>query len=221
MTKKKKPKTARLDYEHRFYAAGFRHIVGIDEAGRGAWAGPVTAGAVCLPITTPDLTEQLLGVRDSKTMTARQRGLLVENIKTVATAWGVGCAASAEIDTIGIVPATKLAMRRALEHMQHQYPAFTPDCLFLDTMRWDDSELPYQQEHILKGDQHSLSVAAASVIAKTWRDAYMRDLVEDYPDYGFEAHKGYGTLRHVTALKQCGITPEHRLCYRPIRELLT
>lgn len=220
--KKKKPKTAGLHYENNYRLRGYKAIVGLDEAGRGAWAGPVTAGAVVLPVHDRDLTEKLLGVRDSKQMTPRQRGILVETIKDVALSWGVGMAGSGDIDAYGIVPATKLAMKRALDDLHTRFPDVSPDCMFLDSMNWDDCPDPYVhlfREHIRKGDQNSLSIAAASVIAKTARDAHMVELGETYPDYGFGQHKGYGTALHRAALKQHGVTPIHRAYFAPIRAL--
>lgn len=220
MTQKKKrePKTAALVYEHFYYRVkGYRCIVGLDEAGRGAWAGPVSAGAVCLPLEADDLLEQLRGVRDSKEMTARQRGILVEQVKLVANAWGVGSASSTEIDAMGINAATLLAMERALDAlMQHA----TPDCMLLDTIKWESAPIDCEQVHIKKGDKQSLTIAAASVLAKTWRDDHMRELEQHYPGYEFAAHKGYGTAKHRNALKQWGPSPVHRRCYRPIQALL-
>lgn len=221
MTKKKrKPKTASLNYEHKFRADGYHDIVGIDEAGRGAWAGPVAAGAVCLPVDNHDLGDILAGVRDSKTMTPRQRGILVEKIKAVAVAWGVGHASNNEIDQYGIVPATKLAMTRALAHLQTQYPHFTPDCLFLDSISWDDAPVDCHQVHIVRGDKATLSIAAASVIAKVWRDAYMRAQDTQYAGYEFGRHKGYGTRLHRQHLEANGPSPIHRRSFRPVRTLL-
>jgi ribonuclease HII len=205
-------RTASLMYEHQYWESGCHKIIGLDEAGRGTWAGPVTAGAVCLPLDRKDLSKVLAGVRDSKQMTPRQRSTLVERIKEVALAWGVGSASSAEIDEFGIVPATKLAMGRALEMTKLQ-----PDCLFLDSLAWPEINLP--QISLVKGDTRSLTIAAASVIAKVWRDNTMRELESQYPQYGFAVHKGYGTAKHQAALKQYGPCAIHRMTFAPLRAL--
>lgn len=215
----KPPKTASLRYERKWFADGYRTVVGIDEAGRGAWAGPVTAGAVCLPEPTKSLTGVLKGIRDSKQMTARQRENAVDLIKQNALAWGIGSASSYEVDRFGIVPATKLAMTRAIYAMIDLFPESQPDVLLLDTMSWKECPLTCQLERIKKGDQNSLSIAAASVLAKTWRDDYMRNLSTIYPDYGFDSHKGYGTQKHQQAIVRYSATPVHRLTFRPLQEL--
>lgn len=218
--RKKKPKTASLKYEREVMARGCANIVGIDEAGRGAWAGPVAAGAVCLPVFNKKLRNILAGVRDSKQMTPPQRERLAERIKEVAVAWGIGSASSVEIDEVGIVPATKLAMQRALEMIDASQLDFEPDCLFLDGMGWDEAPVDCEQVHIVRGDQLSLSIAAASVLAKVWRDDYLRQLDRVYPDYGFAAHKGYGTVKHLAALRQFGASSVHRTCYAPVRAVI-
>lgn len=210
--KKRALKTASLMYEHQYLQSGCGKIMGFDEAGRGTWAGPVVAGAVALPIERKDLTRVLMGVRDSKQMTPRQRVSLAERIKEVALAWGVGSASSQEIDDLGIVPATKLAMRRALDMTN-----FQPDCLMLDSLAWPEVSIP--QISLVRGDTLSLSIAAASVVAKVWRDDYMRALDEQYPQYAFGIHKGYGTARHQAALQQYGPCDLHRKSFAPIRKL--
>lgn len=215
--KKKKPKTASLTYEKKHLKLGHTRIIGIDEAGRGAWAGPVYAGAVALPHDAGDLIEMLAGVRDSKEMTPRQRERLIETIQATAMVWGVGSASSQEIDQFGIISATKLAMRRAL--LQAMADQFKPDVLLLDAMSWDSAPVNALQEHIIRGDKESLTIAAASVLAKVSRDRYMRELDTQYPDYAFGRHKGYGTKAHRAAIAQYGITPEHRRCFRPIHEM--
>jgi ribonuclease HII len=219
--KKRKPrKTAGLDYELTYSQHGYRFIVGIDEAGRGAWAGPVAAGAVCLPIADSHLRERLEGVRDSKQLTARSRAELVETIKTTALAWGVGDASSAEIDRIGIAAATRLAMRRALFKLMESQPTIQPDLLLLDFVKWQDAPIACPQHHLKKGDQLSLTIAAASILAKTWRDEYMRDLERQYNGYEFARHKGYGTPQHSAALKSRGVTPVHRTTFAPVRSCM-
>ena len=201
----KQPKTASLYHERQYLRAGCHCIIGIDEAGRGPLAGPVAAAAVALPLERKDLSSLLRGVRDSKDMSARQREAVDATIKELAVAWGIGCSSAAEIDRQGIVPATKAAMQRALEqalansHIQ-------PDCLFLDYMLWPERrDIP--QVSIVDGDKHSLSIASASVIAKVWRDARMRELDACYPQYGFARHKGYATDAHRRALRRFGPVP--------------
>lgn len=204
-------RTASLTFEQTCWQNGSRVIVGLDEAGRGTWAGPVSAGAVCLPLERPDLTTLLQGVRDSKQLSGRRRSQLVETIQNHALAWGVGSASSEEIDQIGIVSATRLAMKRALA-----MTALQPDFLLLDSIAWKDETIPYLS--IIKGDSLSLSIAAASILAKVWRDEHMRELDQQYPEYGFAAHKGYGTPQHQAALRQHGPTPIHRMSFAPLRQ---
>jgi ribonuclease HII len=205
------PASPDLRFEGDLWSHGFTRLAGIDEAGRGAWAGPVSAGAVLLPANLSVL-EQLPKVRDSKQMLPKQRAYWAEEIKHVAAAWGVGFATSQEIDALGIVPATRLAMRRALAALG---PA--PDHLLIDAVRLPDIPLP--QTSIIKGDARSLSIAAASVLAKTARDALLVQFDEQYPGYGFARHKGYGTASHALALQRLGPCPIHRFCFAPIAAL--
>jgi ribonuclease HII len=206
--------TASLHLEQARWDAGFRRVVGLDEVGRGTWAGPVTAAAVCLPDGQMELPHLLEGVMDSKQVRAAERERLVAHIRAAALACGVGSASSAEVDALGIVPATRLAMRRALAEAGLQ-----PDFLLLDAMRWPEmAHVP--QQSIIRGDSLSLSIAAASILAKVWRDAYMREMDTRYPNYGFAAHKGYGTAAHRAALEQHGPCPLHRLSFAPLQRLL-
>lgn len=215
---KRQRTTASLGHERNFYTHGCQHIFGIDEAGRGPWAGPVSAGVVGLPLDRRDLPTVLKGVRDSKQMSARQREALVETIKTTALAWGVGYASAQQIDDLGIIPAIKLAMQMALDQAQ-QNSGIQPDCLFLDYMLWPERrDVP--QICIVGGDRYSLSIAAASILAKVWRDAYMAEIAAQYPEYGFSEHKGYGTPQHQAALKAHGPSPIHRKSYAPVRALI-
>lgn len=207
------PKTASLTYERKLWANGFRVIVGIDEAGRGAWAGPVAAGAVCLPVDHPDLLAALEGVYDSKQITARARANLVERIKAAALGWGVGRAEADEIDALGIVPATLLAMQRALATVRQQ---IAPDYLLIDSIRWTDLSLPHTA--LIKGDSLSLSIAAASILAKVARDGWMVEYDALYPDYGFARHKGYGVALHHAAIREHGACPIHRMSFAPMRQ---
>lgn len=206
--------TAGLYNEYACWQVGLRFVVGIDEVGRGTLAGPVAAGAVCLPHDRDDLLIVLEGVRDSKQMTPRQRERLAENIKQTAVSWAVGSATSREIDEHGIVPATLLAMNRAMQALKVE-----PDYLLLDSIKWDDlTHVPYQS--MVRGDSLSLSIAAASVLAKVWRDDYMRQLDETIPHYNFGQHKGYGTAKHLVALREYGACDEHRQSFAPVRNLL-
>jgi len=191
-----------LEFEQALWKGGFGHIAGIDEAGRGALAGPVSAAAVILP-NTPHLARTLRGVRDSKQMTPLQREAWAPRIKEIALAWGVGFASAEEIDMLGIVPATKLAAMRAMEFLSQ-----SPDYLLTDYLIFPEISLP--QTALVKGDQRSLSIAAASVLAKTARDTRMRELDLEYPEYGFARHKGYGTPQHRAALAQWGMCSIHR-----------
>lgn len=187
-----------LEFEQNLWNDGFTRIAGIDEAGRGAWAGPVAAAAVILP-ANPFLTRTLNRVRDSKLMTPLARDTWAPRIKESAVGWGMGFASAEEIDTLGILQATKLAAKRALENL-------LPDYLITDYLIFPEIDLP--QTALVKGDQRSLSVAAASVLAKTARDALMRELDDQYPGFGFARHKGYGTRLHQEAimkLRRCEI----------------
>ena len=177
---------ADLTYEFALRDQGYVSIAGLDEAGRGAWAGPVFAGAVILPLRSCDSCAALDGVRDSKLVTPLRREKLFPRIFEIATACGVGYATHTEIDDYGIVPATRLAMQRALAAL-----AVSPDALLTDAIKLPDVDLPALP--LIKGDQKSLSIAAASILAKVSRDHVMRDLDAEYPEYGFAAHKGYGT----------------------------
>ena len=189
-----------LEFEQNLWNDGFLRIAGIDEAGRGAWAGPVAAAAVILPVD-PSLTLTLNRVRDSKLMTARAREAWAPRIKESAAGWGVGFASAGEIDSLGILPATKLAARRALKNL-------SPDYLITDYLIFSEIDLP--QTALVKGDQRSLSAAAASVLAKTTRDALMRTMDGHYPGYGFARHKGYGTRLHQEAIRILGRCEIHR-----------
>jgi ribonuclease HII len=208
------PRTAGLELEIALWDAGKRHLFGLDEAGRGAWAGPVAAGAVCLP-HRPDLTEILRGVYDSKQLRPGQRERLAGTIRQHALSWGVGFASPAEIDELGIVPATCLAMRRALDQARLSAASPAPDHLLVDSLVCPDFSIPFQA--FTRGDARSLSIAAASILAKVARDALMADLALEFPGYGFEIHKGYGTARHRTALTALGPCEQHRRTFRPVR----
>ena len=196
-----------LSYEQELWNS-YQHIAGLDEAGRGALAGPVCVGAVILPNHVALLSQTLSGVRDSKQLTPRKRLQLIPIIKETALTWSIGFASSGEIDTLGIVPATRLAASRALEVL-----AIFPHFLLTD-FRLELPELDISQTALVKGDQLSLSIASASILAKTARDAKMLELNAAYPEYGFSQHKGYGTSMHCMRLAQIGQSPIHRKTFK-------
>ncbi len=201
-----------LEAERRLWALGYFYVAGVDEAGRGPWAGPVVAAAVILPPQREDLEEALAGVDDSKRLTPAGREVLYARIMDVALAVGVGEASHREIDDLGIVPATRLAMQRAIAALSHP-----PDYLLLDHIRLPEVNLP--QESFTRGDARVLSIAAASIVAKVTRDRIMEELDARYPGYGFAQHKGYGTAAHREALRRLGPSPIHRRTWAPVREV--
>ncbi len=199
---------APYDEEEALLELGYSYIAGMDEVGRGPLAGPVVAGVVVLP-PRPE-GAWLDGIRDSKAMTAAQRERSYEAI--LQNAWGAatGEASAFEIDEVGIVPATALAMRRALDAL-----ALMPQFLLLDAFPLSDVDIP--QKAIVKGDALSLSIAAASVVAKVTRDRTMAALDMKYPGYGFANHKGYGSAEHIRSIEKLGPCPVHRYSFAPIR----
>ncbi len=198
-----------LDEESGLLACGYRRIAGLDEAGRGAWAGPVYAAAVVLPLERPDLLYLLADVRDSKQLSPRQRETLSGVIREVALAVGVGWAEVEEIDDMGILPATRLAMARAVRQLSGPV-----DALLIDYVSLPDVSLP--QRSLPRADARCLSVAAASIVAKVERDRRMTEMDREYPGYGFASHKGYGTPQHRRALRRLGPSPLHRRAWRPV-----
>ena len=191
-------------FESEFWKSGLLHVAGLDEAGRGALAGPVAVGAVILPDNPALLSRNLAGVRDSKQMTPLERESLAPRIQETALAWSVAFASPHEIDLQGIVQATRLAALRALYEL-----SITPQYLFTD-FRLELPQLDISQTALVKGDVHCLSISAASVLAKTARDAFMRELDLEYRGYGLGKHKGYGTQAHRLALKRLGYSSIHR-----------
>jgi len=185
-------------------------VAGLDEAGRGAWAGPVCAAAVVLPLGEKHLAAALEGVRDSKTLTPGRREALLPVVREVAVAVGVGWGEPAEIDLWGIVPATRLAMGRAVQRLGDRVSALLVDHLELPGIALPQRSLP-------KADARCLSVAAASIVAKVERDRLMVGLDEVYPGYGLGQHKGYGTRQHRETLRELGCSPIHRVSWRPMR----
>lgn len=208
-----------LRFEYAFWSRGLKHIAGLDEAGRGAWAGPVVAGAVILPRPTRwqrwwrDATLGVLeSARDSKLLSPSQRAALYEPILHTALATAIGYATNNEIDTLGIVSATRLAMQRALAAL-----GISPEALLVDALQLD---VPLPQRAIIHGDQLSLSIACASILAKVTRDRMMHELDTQIPGYDFAHHKGYGTPAHRAALMKLGASRVHRVSFAPVKKLM-
>lgn len=187
--------------EQTWYDQGVKLICGIDEAGRGPLAGPVCAAAVILPSNV-----EIPGLDDSKKLTDKRRRELMPVIKEKAIAYGIAFADHTEIDEINILQATFLAMERAIAQL-----SVKPELALIDGNRQKDFGLPVQT--VVHGDSLSASIAAASVLAKVTRDDYMLRLAEEYPQYGFEVHKGYGTKAHYAALTEFGPCPVHRMTF--------
>lgn len=185
-------------YERELRDRGVRYIAGIDEVGRGPLAGPVVAAAVILPEGF-----DVLGVNDSKKLSEKRREELFIKIKEKAIAWAIGMADNRIIDEINILQATKQAMREAVGNLEVQ-----PEHLLIDAVKLEDVEVP--QTSIIKGDEKSLSVAAASILAKVTRDHMMVDYANEFPGYAFEKNKGYGTKAHYEGLRAQGLCPIHR-----------
>jgi ribonuclease HII len=183
---------------------GFRAVAGLDEAGRGPLAGPVVAAVVILPRRC-----RLDGLNDSKQVPEPERERLYHEISKQALALGIGLATAAEIDAINILQATRLAMSRALDAI-----VIPPDFLLLDALSLPSIRLP--QRPIIKGDGLSISIAAASILAKVSRDRLMRDYDKRFPRYNFGAHKGYGTPEHLELLAEWGPCELHRLSFQPV-----
>ena len=188
-------------YEHEAFAEGFKCVCGVDEAGRGPLAGPVCAAAVILPDGC-----EIEGLNDSKKLTDKKRRELYDVITEKAISYGIAFASHEEIDEINILQATYLAMERAMSQLEKK-----PDLALIDGNRAKDFGLPVRT--IVKGDSLSASIAAASILAKVTRDRYMEQMDEQYPQYGFAVHKGYGTKRHYEALKAYGPCELHRMTF--------
>ena len=203
---------ARVDpdivFETELWQSGLRYIAGLDEAGRGALAGPVSVGAVILPNDKALLSSALSGARDSKQMTPREREQLAPHIKAIAFNWSVGFASAEEIDAQGIVCATRLAALRALRQF-----SIHPEYLLTD-FRLELPQLEISQTSLVKGDARCLSIACASILAKTERDALMQELDAKYQGYQLGKHKGYGTRVHRSAMKRMGLSEIHRKSFR-------
>jgi ribonuclease HII len=199
-----------LRFERELWEAGIEYVAGIDEAGRGALAGPVAAGVVILPQTI-EIQDILQGVRDSKQLTPKARADWLNVIENAAISCQVGFASADEIDEVGIMPATRLAARRALDKTKPP-----PQHLLIDWISLPEVDLP--ETSLVKGDARSLTIACASIAAKVRRDEILIQLDETYSGYGFAGHKGYGTKKHLAAIRESGPCPVHRRSFSPFRE---
>lgn len=199
------------DRERELRFQGYGLIAGIDEVGRGAIAGPVVAAAVILPLEVDFPWLSL--VRDSKQLSPRKRENLFELMQRSSITMGVGMVPHTGVDETGIVKATQMAMGRAVEHL-----ACPPDILLIDALALP--EIPLPQRSIVRGDQLSLSIACASIVAKVSRDRYMVELDNSYPGYGLARHKGYPTRGHLLSLGRLGLSAIHRQSFAPVRRLI-
>jgi ribonuclease HII len=208
MRERRRRRGAPATFEQQLWAAGVRFVAGVDEAGRGAWAGPVVAVAVIMP-----RRPRVAWVNDSKQLRPHERRELWEEIRQVALAWGVGVVGPERIAEVNVLRATFEAMTQAVGGLTP--PA---EYLLVDGRHVPKFSLPHRA--IVDGDQRCYSVAAASLGAKVIRDALMEELAAQFPEYGFERHKGYGTKEHQRALREHGPCPCHRLSYSPLQQLL-
>lgn len=197
-----------FEIENKLRLEGFDIIAGVDEVGAGCLAGPVVAGAVILP---EDL--EIENLRDSKKLSSKQREKISVQIKEKAVVWAIGSATVEEIDAVNIRQADFLAMRRALDALNSNYGAVIVDGFLIP-------DLACRQIAITKGDQKSKSIAAASIVAKVYRDEMMREYEKEFPGYGFAKHKGYGTADHLAALQKLGACSIHRQSYAPVKNVI-
>lgn len=200
-----------LSFEHSLWNEEILLVAGVDEAGRGSLAGPVSAGVVILP-PQEEIQKTLSGVQDSKQLSAAERAEQRILIESTSKSWAVGYADNAEIDQVGIVGATRLAIQRAVDQL-----IIKPQHLLVDYLVLPNNPLP--QTRLVKGDARSLSIAAASILAKTHRDEWMTSIANQYPEYKFEANKGYGTANHLKALEIFGHSALHRMTFKPMRDM--
>ena len=197
-----------LSYEKELYDKGIRFIAGVDEVGRGPLAGPVVAAAVILPQNC-----KIKGLNDSKKIPKKKHEEIFQAVKEKALAIGIGVMDNHVIDQVNIYEATKLAMKEATTQLQ-----LKPEHLLIDAMELD---LPISQTSIIKGDANSLSIAAASIVAKVTRDKIMANYDQKFPGYDFSQNAGYGTAKHLEGIAKLGITPIHRTSFEPIKSLVT
>lgn len=202
-----------LEIERALWAHGLV-VAGLDEAGAGPLAGPVFAACVVL---CPERVTSLVGVDDSKVLSEERRAELADAIRSQASAWSVAEASVEEIDRLNIRRAAMLAMERALETVRGQVSSLHHVLVDARTLQ----RCPVPQSEIIRGDARSLSIAAASILAKVARDAVMVALGAEYPGYGFERHKGYATSEHIDAIRRIGVTPVHRSSFAPVKELVS
>lgn len=195
-----------LAYEKELYAQGIDLIAGVDEVGRGPLAGPVVAAAVILPKAC-----KIPGLNDSKKIPKSKHKEIYEAVLQNAIAIGIGVKANQVIDQVNIYEATKLAMMEAIGQLEPQ-----PQHLLIDAMKLD---LPISQTSIIKGDANSLSIAAASIVAKVTRDHMMEEFDKEYPGYDFAKNAGYGTAKHLAGLDKLGVTPIHRRSFEPVKSM--
>ncbi|MCB1405492.1 MAG: ribonuclease HII [Rhodobacteraceae bacterium] len=201
--------TPDFDLERAARTQGYRLVAGVDEVGRGPLCGPVTAAACILdPARVPP------GINDSKRLKEAERTALAAQIKQSAIAWAIAHATVQEIDAINILQASHLAMKRALQALDPKM-----DFALVDGNRMP-REMPVPGQTVVKGDAKSLSIAAASIVAKVERDQIMRDLAREHPEYGWETNMGYPTAQHLAALTRFGPTPHHRITFGPVRKML-
>jgi len=193
-----------LNYEKSLYARGIELIAGVDEVGRGPLAGPVVAAAVILP--------KLCKINDSKKIPKSKHEAIYNQVMKEAVAVGIGIKDNYVIDDVNIYEATKLAMIEAIEKLNPQ-----PEHLLIDAMNLD---LPIEQTSIIKGDANSLSIAAASIVAKVTRDKMMADYEQEFPGYAFAKNAGYGTKEHLSGIDKFGVTPIHRRSFEPIKSII-
>lgn len=197
-----------LAYEKKLYAQGISLIAGVDEVGRGPLAGPVVAAAVILPKNC-----KIKGLNDSKKIPKKKHEEIFQAVKDNALAIGVGIMDNHVIDQVNIYEATKLAMKEAISQLHPQ-----PEHLLIDAMKLD---MPISQTSIIKGDANSLSIAAASIIAKVTRDKIMSNYDQEFPGYDFTQNAGYGTARHLEGLEKQGVSPIHRTSFEPIKSIVS
>lgn len=204
-----------LAWERQLWEAGYAAIAGVDEVGRGALAGPLVSAAVILPLQHEgviDAEPVWATIRDSKVLSARKRTSIASAIHDSGALISIAAVTCEEIDAMGITAANRTAMERAVLGLEVQ-----ADMLLIDALTID---LDTAQIGIIDGDAQSLSIAAASIVAKVYRDALMVELASEWPAYGFERHKGYGTIRHVEALRTGGPCPHHRRSFAPVRNAI-
>jgi ribonuclease HII len=199
--------------EAQLYRHGIRLVAGLDEAGRGAWAGPVMAAAVILPHPDAALEVQLQGLQDSKQLTAPRRLEWDQIIRAIALSVSEGQASVEEIDRLGILPATRLAMQRAVHGLETGAEYLLIDYILIGDVGINQTAIP-------RGDARAFCIAAASVVAKVARDKLMIELDRQYPSFGFAQHKGYGTRQHQKALNRWGPSMAHRRSFEPVRRVL-